>query len=88
VETWGVPCEAPPVGTAPDALSGYSWILLAHQCGDEGECPRLAQWESCLRAHELKRVEYCLRDRLSLSLWMGTHAPEGCPSCQPVPRTQ
>ncbi len=79
VEIWGLACGDEGEGdVAFTPHAAHSWVVLAHL---GGECPRL---ESCARKLEsagLRRVDRFEEDRLSLSLWRGSSAPEGCPAC-------
>jgi hypothetical protein len=69
VEVWGLACgdEAEAQAPAGEHVGGPCRHLNA----------RLAQ----LEAAGLKRLEERSSPRLSLSLWMGAAAPDGCPAC-------
>ncbi len=61
-------------------LAPSSWLLVAHHCrGCRGVAP-----EGLKKVEELRRPVG--EGQLVLALWMGPNAPDGCPSCQPVPK--
>lgn len=80
VEVWGMACgdEAEKVVPAGEHIA-HSWLVLAHL----GEpCPHLEARSSKIAAAGLKRVDRREGAGLSLSLWMGAAAPDGCPACR------
>ena len=76
VEIWGL-AEGEPVA-APSAHSAHSWVLLA---GDGGAGKALDEACGRLEKAGLKRLDRRDGPTFSLSLWMGSTAPDGCPEC-------
>ena len=78
VEVVGAEC-----GGAVEAgpLAEYSWVLVAHACG--GSCGLGAR---ALEASGLRKIQEIAQPSVTLALWMGPRAPEGCPACLPVPK--
>lgn len=79
VEIWGLACgddaEArPPAGEH----IAHSWVVLAHV---GGPCVNFKARAAQLEAAGLRRLEERSSPRLSLSLYMGAAAPDGCPAC-------
>jgi hypothetical protein len=80
VEVWGLACGDENESSAPagDHIS-HSWVVVAHL---GAACPNLEANLARLAAAGLRRVEERCSERLSLSLWMGGAAPDGCPACR------
>lgn len=79
VEIWGLACGDDRETAVPDSGHvAHSWVVLAH-LGDP--CANLDLNASKLSAAGLKKMDERQSDRLSLSLWMGAAAPDGCPAC-------
>lgn len=78
VEIWGLACgDEREAKLAPSAHAPHSWVILAHSGPD---CRAIEAAEAALKSAGLRRVER--RDgALTLSLWMGSAAPDGCPAC-------
>jgi hypothetical protein len=80
VEVWGLACgddREPAVPTGEHVA--HSWVVLAHL----GEpCDRLKAHAQMLESAGLKPLEMRHAPPLTLSLWMGAAAPDGCPACQ------
>lgn len=80
VEVWGMACGDEAEGDLPKGGHiAHSWVVLAHV----GEpCPRVKSRAAALESAGLSRLEARETPRLSLSLWSGSAAPDGCPACQ------
>jgi len=80
VEVWGLACgdECEPAIPAGEHVA-HSWVVLAHW----GEtCDHLKAHARKLESAGLKPLEMRHSPPLTLSLWMGAAAPDGCPACQ------
>ncbi len=79
VEVWGLACGDEKEPLVPDGGHvAHSWVVVAHH----GErCRNLEAREAKLKGAGLKRLDARESPRLSLSLWMGAAAPDGCPAC-------
>jgi hypothetical protein len=76
VEIWGLePAEAPR-NLGPH--TAHSWVVLA---GEDGPDAAIESAANLLRKAGLRRVERRDNVGFSLSLWMGSEAPDGCPEC-------
>lgn len=79
VEVWGLACGDDAEAQAPAGEHiAHSWVVVAHV---GGPCRNLNARLAQLEAAGLKRLEERSSPRLSLSLWMGAAAPDGCPAC-------
>ena len=79
VEVWGLACGDDAEAQAPAGEHiAHSWVVLAHV---GGPCVNLKARAAQLEAAGLRRLEERSTPRLSLSLWMGAAAPDGCPAC-------
>ncbi len=79
VEVWGLACGDEAEAAVPKSGHiSHSWVVLAHL---GGPCPRLDARAAQLSAAGLKRMEVRETPKLSLSLWTGASAPDGCPAC-------
>jgi hypothetical protein len=79
VEVWGMACGDEDEARVPAGEHiAHSWVVVAHAgkpCAHlEARLGRIAQ-------AGLRRVDARESPRLSLSLWMGAAAPDGCPAC-------
>jgi hypothetical protein len=80
VEVWGLACGDEREGTVSSGEHvAHSWVVLAHL---GGPCAHHDANAAKLASAGLRRVEARETPRLSLSLWMGAAAPDGCPACQ------
>ncbi len=76
VEVWGLAKgePVPPIG----AHTAHSWVVIAGEAGAgsafDGAAAELAK-------AGLKKVDQRNGAAFSLSLWMGSTAPDGCPEC-------
>ena len=79
VEVWGLACgdEAEAAVPKGDHIA-HSWVVLAHL---GGPCRNLESRAAQLAGAGLKRMEARETPKLSLSLWTGAAAPDGCPAC-------
>jgi hypothetical protein len=79
VEVWGLACgdEAEARLPAGEHIA-HSWVVVAHV---GGPCPNLQASLGKLADAGLKRLGERSTPRLTLSLWMGAAAPDGCPAC-------
>ncbi len=83
VEIWGLACGDPVEGPPPNIKDAvHSWVVLAHL---GGPCPNLRAAAASILAAGLREVDRRVTPRLSLSLWVGGAAPEGCPDCEALP---
>ena len=80
VEVWGMACgdEAEPAVPKGEHL-GHSWVVLAHV---GAPCRHLEARAAKLAAAGLKRMEIRENPALSISVWTGASAPDGCPDCR------
>ena len=79
VEIWGLACDDDRENSLPDSGHvAHSWVVLAHL---GSPCKNLDLNTSKLSAAGLKKMDERQTGRLSLSLWMGATAPDGCPAC-------
>lgn len=79
VEIWGLACGDDQETKVPAGEHiAHSWVVLAH-VGER--CPRLDASAARLAQAGLKRVDERAAPGLSLSVWMGAAAPDGCPAC-------
>jgi hypothetical protein len=80
VEVWGMACgdTAEPSVPRGEHLT-HSWVVLAHV---GGPCSHLEARAAKLEAAGLKRMESRVTPTLSLSVWTGASAPDGCPDCR------
>ena len=58
---------------------GHSWVVLAHV---GAPCRHLEARAAKLAAAGLKRMEIRENPALSISVWTGASAPDGCPDCR------
>jgi hypothetical protein len=80
VEVWGMACGDESEKDLPKGGHiAHSWVVLAHV---GKPCPRIQERAEALRSAGLARLESRETPRLSLSLWSGSAAPDGCPACQ------
>lgn len=80
VEVWGLACgDAREGAVSSDAHVAHSWVLLVHL---GPPCPRLTEGERRLAERGLRRVDGRRGERVTLSLWMGSAAPDGCDACR------
>ncbi|HXX94166.1 MAG TPA: hypothetical protein VEN81_11070 [Planctomycetota bacterium] len=80
VEIWGMACGDPSESSVPKGEHlGHSWIVLAHV---GGPCPHLEARAASLGNLGLKRLESRSTPALTLSIWTGASAPDGCPDCR------
>jgi hypothetical protein len=80
VEIWGLACGDAQEGVvSSDAHVAHSWVLLVHL---GPPCPRLAGGERRLAELGLRRVDARQGERITLTLWMGAAAPDGCAACR------
>ncbi|HZE98532.1 MAG TPA: hypothetical protein VE981_15980 [Planctomycetota bacterium] len=77
VEVWGLADAWPPQGLGPH--TSHSWVLLA---GDLDSGAAFGTVRSQLEAAGLRQVERRDGAGFSLSLWMGSTVPDGCPECR------
>lgn len=76
VEVWGLGRDD---SAAPmSAHTAHSWVVLA---GDIGPGTAFDAAAGQLSKAGLKRVDLREGPTFSLSLWMGSTAPDGCPEC-------
>jgi len=73
VEIWGIGNEDTVKGAGPH--TAHSWVVLA------GTGTAFRSASEHLEKAGLKKVEQRDAPAFSLSLWMGTAAPDGCPEC-------
>ncbi len=79
VEVWGLACGDEAEAAVPRGEHvSHSWVVLAHL---GAPCPHLEARSAQLAAAGLKRMESRESAGLSLSLWTGASAPDGCPAC-------
>lgn len=79
VEVWGLACGDEAEAAVPKGEHvAHSWVVLAHL---GAPCRRLEDRAAQLSAAGLKRMESRESTGLSLSLWTGAAAPDGCPAC-------
>jgi hypothetical protein len=79
VEVWGLACGDDRESTVPAGEHvAHSWVVLAHL---GAPCPNLRASAAKLEVAGLKRLDQRETPKLSLSLWMGKAAPDGCPAC-------
>jgi len=79
VEVWGLACGDEAEGAAPKGEHvSHSWVVLAHL---GGSCRHLEARAAQLAAAGLRKMEALETPALSLSLWTGAAAPDGCPAC-------
>ncbi len=79
VEIWGLACGDEREAAVPAGEHvAHSWVVLAHL---GGACPNLEAHAARLSEAGLKRLDRRETPKLSLSLWMGKAAPDGCPAC-------
>jgi hypothetical protein len=76
VEVWGLAKDD--TATTVSAHTAHSWVVLAGAAGP-GSAFQTAGDQ--LAKAGLKRVEQRDGPAFSLSLWMGSTAPDGCPEC-------
>lgn len=76
VEVWGLErTDAPqPLGRH----TAHSWVVLA---GEDGPGSTIESVAGQLQQAGLRRVDRRDSAGFSLSLWMGSAAPDGCPEC-------
>ena len=80
VEVWGLACGDDAEARVPAGEHvSHSWVVVAHV---GGPCKYLEASVAKLEAAGLRRLEERRTPRLTLSLWMGAAAPDGCPACQ------
>ncbi len=80
VEIRGMACGDPLEGVLPPGgPEAHSWVVLAHW---GAPCRNLEAAADLVARAGLRRVDRRETPRLSLSLWMGRAAPEGCPDCR------
>jgi hypothetical protein len=79
VEIWGLACGDDWESRVPAGEHvGHSWVVLAHLGAD---CPNLEAHSRKLKGSGLTSLGARSEDRLTLSVWMGASAPDGCPAC-------
>jgi hypothetical protein len=79
VEIWGLACGDEGESAVPAGEHvAHSWVVLAHV---GKPCPNLAARAAKLEGAGLRRLDLRESPTLSLSLWMGKAAPDGCPAC-------
>ena len=79
VEIWGLACGDERESTIPAGEHvSHSWVVLAHL---GPPCRNLQASAARLEAAGLRRLDARETPKLSLSLWMGKAAPDGCPAC-------
>lgn len=79
VEIWGMACGDEREGCLPaGAHLGHSWVVLAHL---GNSCKNADAASEKIASFGLRQAERRQSARLSLSLWMGNAAPDGCPAC-------
>lgn len=80
VEVWGMACGD---AAEPEIPKGghvaHSWVVLAHV---GPPCPQFKSRAAALQSAGLVRLDARESPSLSLSLWSGSSAPDGCPACQ------
>lgn len=79
VEIWGLACGDEREADVPSGEHiAHSWVVLAHL---GSPCPNLEACRAKIQSAGLRKVDERQGPRLSLSLWMGAAAPDGCPAC-------
>lgn len=76
VEIWGLADVQPP--QAPGPHTRHSWVLLADDRASDAAFARIS---GQLQDAGLKQVDRRDGPRFSLTLWMGSTAPDGCAEC-------
>jgi hypothetical protein len=80
VEIWGLACGDEREAAVPAGEhAAHSWVVLAHL---GGACANAEAHARKLSSTGLKRIEARESPSLSLALWMGAAAPDGCPACR------
>src|ERR1041384_3757273 len=79
VEIWGMACGDEIETAVPKGDHiGHSWVVLAHV---GPSCERVNARAAGLLRAGLARLGSRETPQLSLSLWSGSAAPDGCPAC-------
>jgi hypothetical protein len=79
VEVWGLACGDERESRVPSSgHAAHSWVVVAHV---GAACANLEASAAQLKSSGLRRVDHRETPRLTLSLWMGAAAPDGCPAC-------
>jgi len=83
VEIRGMACGDPfETAPPPAAPLDRSWVVLAHL---GGPCRNFDAAAARIAGAGLRLVDRRDAPRLSLGLWMGADAPDGCPACPGTP---
>lgn len=78
VEIWGLACgDEREKKVSFTSHAPHSWVILAHQGPG---CAAFKKHAEALEAFGLKRVDH-REGKVTLSLWRGSTAPDGCPDC-------
>ena len=79
VEVWGLACGDERESRIPSSDHiAHSWVVVAH-LGDA--CANHKAHADRISGAGLRRIELKETPGLTLSLWMGAAAPDGCPAC-------
>jgi hypothetical protein len=80
VEVWGMACGDEAEASIPKGEHlTHSWIVIAHV---GASCRHLEARAAKLASAGLKKLEARETPGLSLSVWTGASAPDGCPDCR------
>lgn len=86
MEIRGLDCATPAWRDRIEPSSLKSWILVGHACERSDRCSRMSRCETHLSCHRCRLAGRETRKALTLSLWAGPQAPDGCAACLPVPK--